>query len=299
MAPNALDSTNHFELKSVFAFAALAASTCHSTGVPVRSELATVTAGCSGADGAASLAAQDGNQGNVAGVAALSGGRKRRRDGETVCYTESEMCIIPNSSLLRCMAAEDVAAQPASVPSDCSSSSSDSAALPAYPFPGHQNRRCSVQTSIRNAILRQGFAPNHRRALLRLAAAKIADLPGCPKKATALRQLRVRLLLRPLTHSHVFCDILFVWGPAALLPQTPMAGSRKWGRRSKLELKLVWLVIEELYGDVLHPEKNTRPVYFAAEGATVEHLVSSLHSLMIRLIERGLMFTRVSPLTCS
>ena len=55
-----------------------------------------------------------------------------------------------------------------------------------------------------------------------------------------------------------------------------MAGHRKWRHRSKSELKLVWLVVEELYYDMLHPKGAAmRPVHFEATGATVTSLVHS------------------------
>ena len=56
--------------------------------------------------------------------------------------------------------------------------------------PGKRPGKTSAQ-SLRNAIQLQGFAPNHRRALLRLAAARIADLPPCAKKEAVITQLRV------------------------------------------------------------------------------------------------------------
>ena len=52
-----------------------------------------------------------------------------------------------------------------------------------------------------------------------------------------------------------------------------MTGQRKWRHRTKAELKLVWLVVEELYYDMLHPGTTTRPVHFKAANATVPSLV--------------------------
>ena len=53
----------------------------------------------------------------------------------------------------------------------------------------------------------------------------------------------------------------------------PMKGPRKWRHRAKSELKLVWLVVEELYYNMLHPGTTTRPVHFKAANATVPSLV--------------------------
>ena len=65
--------------------------------------------------------------------------------------------------------------------------------------PGDAN----IQTKdLRDAIVKLGFAPNHRRALLRLAAAKVEACPTCDKKAAVLDQLKVRAVaVQPLTLS--------------------------------------------------------------------------------------------------
>ena len=52
-----------------------------------------------------------------------------------------------------------------------------------------------------------------------------------------------------------------------------MFGCRKWGRRVKAELKLVWLVIEDLFGDVMRPHEAAAPVPFAFATMTVSELV--------------------------
>ena len=136
----------------------------------------------------------------------------------------------------------------------------------------------AAYSDIRNAIQRQGFAPNHKRALLRLAATRVARLPACPKKATVLAQLKVCTVSLYQGSSTCFVppSLAQRLSPlAAAMLQTPMSEQRKWGRRSKAELKLVWLVIEELYGDLLSSDATApRPVHFSAEGATVSRLVS-------------------------
>ena len=127
---------------------------------------------------------------------------------------------------------------------------------------------------IRAAIEKLGFALNHRRALLLLAAAKITKSPRCNKKASVLELLKVATCIALGERCVCHCAS---WNARPKSSQAPMIDiNHKWRRRVKAELKLVWLVIEDLYSDLMYPDgapsHHGDPVDF--ETMTVSQLVS-------------------------
>lgn len=99
---------------------------------------------------------------------------------------------------------------------------------------------------IRNIMARMGFNANNCRALLRLAANRVeATATDSQKRRAVLEKLMVRAATLFLVEVEVSTR-----SPSL---QVPMLKTNKWNRRSKMELKFVWLVVCELFPEYMSP----------------------------------------------